>query len=405
MFKLLQITVDLNLSIGKISQAIGEKAMEYGWESWITYSARFGMNESQLKRIRSNVIKCGSIVDTYLHYIDFRLFDNEGLASKKSTRRLIEQIKLIDPDIIQLHDIHDHWINYPILLDCLAKLEKPVVWVQHDCWAFTGGCMYFDMIDCEKWKTGCISCPEKRTLLLNQAERNFNLKKKLLAKVNNLTFISVSDWIGNMLKVSVQMDRPIKTIHNGIDLSKFKPCAKKRKDGKFRILGVAAVWNARKGFSDFIKLRTLLSYDYEITLVGLSQKMINNLPPHIFGIRRTTNIDELAMLYSKSDVYVLPTYSDNYPTTNLEALACGTPVITYNTGGSPEAIDEKTGVVVEQGNIEALAAAIVNMRNNPLSSKDCRERAEQLFDEERCFEKYMDLYYNLLSTNRNQNNS
>lgn len=395
--KLLQISVGLGLSIGKISQAIGEKAMSYGWESWMTYSARSKASRPHLKTIKSNVIKCSSIIDSYIHYIDFRLFDNEGLASKSSTRKLINKIKEIKPDIIQLHDIHDHWMNYPILLSYLATLDIPIIWVQHDCWAFTGGCMYFDMIACDKWKTGCKSCPDKRTIILNQAERNFNLKAKLLSEIKNLIFISVSDWIGNLLKESSQRNRPIITIHNGIDISRFKPCAEKKKDGKFRIIGVAAVWNARKGFDDFISLRNILPNDYEITLVGLLQNKIDKLPDGIRGIQRTNSIEELAKLYSESDVYVLPTYSDNFPTTNLEALACGTPVITYNTGGSPEAIDEKTGIVVEQGNVGKLAEAIIRMRKNPLSPKDCRERAERLFDKDKCFEEYMELYNKLIS--------
>ncbi len=256
--------------------------------------------------------------------------------------------------------------------------------------------MYFDIIGCEKWKTGCYNCPEKRAIFKNQSERNFQLKKELLSKIKNLTFVPVSDWIGDMLKESVQKDRPIITIHNGIDLTKFKPVGSKINDGKFRIIGVAAVWSDRKGLSDFIKLRSMLSDDYEITLVGLSQKQIEKLPKGIKGLARTNSIEELAELYSQSDVYVLPTYSDNFPTTNLEALACGTPVITYNTGGSPEAVDKKTGVVVEQGNVVALANAIRQMKEMPLSPEACRRRAERLFDKDKCFEAYIGLYNKLL---------
>lgn len=393
---LLQITIGLGLSIGKISQAIGEKVIDNGWESWIAYSARSKSSPPHLKTVKSKVIKTGSTLDSYIHYAGFRLFDNEGLGSSASTKELVERIKEIQPDIIQLHNIHDHWINYPILFEYLATLETPVVWVQHDCWAFTGGCMYFDMLGCDHWKTGCKSCPDKRTWLLNQSERNFKLKRELLSKIKNLTFVPVSGWIGDMLKESAQKDRPIITIHNGIDLSRFKPTGKKMNDGRFRVLGVAAVWNERKGLSDFVKLRSMLSDDYEITLVGLPQKQIENLPQGINGLTRTNSIEELAELYSQSDVYVLPTYSDNFPTTNLEALACGTPVITYKTGGSPEAIDEKTGVVVEQGNMDALANAIMQMKDNPLSSEACRKRAIELFDKDKCFETYIDLYNKLL---------
>ena len=397
MSRLLQITIGLGLSIGKIAQAIGEKVMENGWESWIAYSARSKSSPPHLKTVKSKVIKNGSTLDSYIHYAGFRFFDNEGLGSKGATRQLVERIKEIKPDIIQLHNIHDHWLNYPILFEYLATLDTPVVWVQHDCWAFTGGCMYFDMLGCDKWQTGCKDCPDKRTWVLNQSERNFKLKRELLSKIKNLTFVPVSDWIGDMLKESAQKDRPIITIHNGIDLSRFKPTGKKLNDGKFRILGVAAVWNERKGLGDFVKLRSMLSDDYEITLVGLPQKQIESLPQGIKGLTRTNSIEELAEFYSQSDVYVLPTYSDNFPTTNLEALACGTPVVTYKTGGSPEAIDRKTGVVVEQGNVVALTNAIRQMRKNPLSSEDCVKRAHELFDKDKCFEAYIDLYNKLLN--------
>lgn len=394
--KLLQISIGLGLSIGKISQAIGEKAMGYGWESWMTYCARSRTSKPQLKTIKSNVIKVTSTLDSYMHYACFRLFDNEGLASKRASRKFVEKIKEINPDIIQLHNIHDHWLNYPILFEYLSTIDTPVVWVQHDCWAFTGGCMYFDNIGCDKWKTGCIGCPDKRAILINQAERNFKLKKGLLSNIKNLTFVPVSDWIGDMLRESTQKDRPIITIHNGIDLTKFKPIGGKINDGRFRIIGVAAVWSERKGLGDFVKLRSMLSDDYEITLVGLPQKQIDKLPAGIKGLKRTNSIEELAELYSQSDVYVLPTYSDNFPTTNLEALACGTPVITYNTGGSPEAVDNKTGVVVEQGNVVALANAIMQMNDSPLSSDACRKRAEELFDKDKCFEAYIQLFNRLL---------
>ena len=157
------------------------------------------------------------------------------------------------------------------------------------------------------------------------------------------------------------------------------------------------MWDARKGLGDFIKLHSLLPSDFEITLVGLTEKQLKKLPQVIIGITRTSNVTELAGLYSKSDVFVNPTYSDNFPTTNIEALACGTPVITYRTGGSPEAVDERTGVVIEQGNVEALAEAILKMKEQPLSSGACRKRAEEFFDKDKCFTKYISLYEKILA--------
>ena len=223
-------------------------------------------------------------------------------------------------------------------------------------------------------------------------------KKALLGNIKNLTFAPVSDWLHGLLEQSVQQSRPIVTIHNGVDLTKFRPVDRTNnsKLSKFKILGVAAIWDARKGLADFVELRSKLSEDYEITLVGLTSKQISSLPKGINGIQRTQNVEELVQLYSDANVFLNPTYSDNFPTTNIEALACGTPVITYRTGGSPEAIDKKTGVVVEQGDVNGVVEAIYRMKENPLSSADCRKRAEECFDKDKCFEKYVELYEKLI---------
>lgn len=377
------------LSTGKIAEDISKVAIRHGWETYTAWG-RFA------KPSVSTQIQVGSKLDTYMHYAAHRLFDREGLMSNGATRKLVQRIEEIKPDIIHLHNIHDHYLNYPLLFEYLAKADIPVVWTQHDCWSFTGGCMYFDLLNCDAWKSGCINCPEKRAFLANSAEKQLRLKQELLSHIKSLTFVPVSKWLAGLIKQSVQGHRDIITIHNGIDLTVFKPM-RGASSIKFNILGVAAVWHKRKGFDDFIKLREMLSEDFVITLVGLSPEQVKMLPPGIKGITRTSNLDEMVQLYSEADVFVNPTYSDNFPTTNIEALACGTPVITYKTGGSPEAVDTKTGVVIEQGNINALADAIMNMRDYPLSSEDCRKRAEDMFDKERCFEEYIDLYNKLLN--------
>ncbi len=391
--RILQINAGLSYSTGKITQQIGEKALENGFESWIAYTPRDSTSES-----KSNTITVGSRMDPYIHYLGHRLFDMEGQCSSKATRLLVEKIKQISPDIILLHNIHDHWLNIKILFECFATLDVPIIWVQHDCWAFTGGCMYFDMIHCNKWKVGCATCPDKRSLF-NRAEKNLSLKRDLISMINNIVFVPVSDWLGESLRLSIISNRPIITIHNGVDINIFKPYKMMSKETrKFDIIGVAAVWDARKGLNDFLKLRSILPLDdYSITLVGLKKKQIQSLPPGIEGIERTQSAEELAKLYSKADVFINPTYSDNFPTTNIEALACGTPVITYKTGGSPETIDEKTGRVVEQGNIKELVRTIFLLREKPLSSEICRQRAVELFDKDKCFDKYIELFNVLLN--------
>lgn len=390
MLKILQVNVVSNvLSTGKITNDIAHSSLTYGLNPYIAFG-REG------KKGFAKEIKIGSKIDVYLHYLGDKLFDNEGLCSKKATRDFLKKVDLLKPDIIHLHNIHDHYLNYPLLFQYIINNHIPVVWTQHDCWSFTGGCGYFDMTDCEEWKRGCKICNCRKHLLRNMSDRNYSLKKDYIDKIEKLVFVPVSNWLADLMKQSEYRNRDIRVIHNGIDIQKFKPVKIKHHSDKFKILGVAAPWSERKGLKDFVKLRGMLSDDYQITLVGLSDVQIKQLPKGIIGIKRTTNIDQLVELYSESDVFVNPTYSDNFPTTNLEALACGTPVITYSTGGSPEAIDQMTGVIVEQGNIVNMCNSIMKIRSEPFSSDTCRKRALMCFDKEKNFNRYIDIYYDLL---------
>ena len=393
---LLQINVTANWgSTGKIAEQIGLCAMSHEWKSYIAYGRMMNPSNSQL-------IKIGTKADVYAHFAEQLLFDDEGLGSRLATKRLIDKIKKINPDIVQLHNIHDHYLNYKILFDYLNKTNTKVVWTFHDCWAFTGHCFHFIQKNCDRWKTQCHDCPLKREYpktVLDRSYKNYNLKK-LLFGCKNLTIVPASYWMADFVKQSFLKDTRVDVIQNGVDLNVYRPCGEKLSvtDGKFRILAVSNVWCDDKGELDIYKLREMLPVDeYEMTMVGLSSAQVNNLPRDIKGIYRTQNVKELVRLYSESDVLVNPTYADTFPTVNLEALACGTPVITYKTGGSPEAIDQRTGAVVEQGSVEALAEAIRKMKIHPLSSDDCRKRAERHFDKDKCFQKYIELYDNVIS--------
>lgn len=393
---LLQINVTANWgSTGKIAEQIGLCAMAHGWNSYIAYGRMMNPSKSQL-------IKIDTKLENYAHYTEQLLFDDEGLGSRLATKRLISKIGQINPDIIHLHNIHDHYLNYKILFEYLNKTDTKVVWTFHDCWAFTGHCFHFVQKNCDRWKTQCHDCPLKNEYpktIFDRSYQNYNLKRLLFDGCKNLTVVPASYWMADFVKQSFLKDKRIEVIHNGVDLNVYRSCGEKpsTKDGKLRILAVSSVWNAGKGELDIYKLRNMLSNaEYEITMVGLSSGQIKNLPKGIRGIQRTQNVNDIVKLYSESDVLVNPTYADTFPTVNLEALAAGTPVITYRTGGSPEAIDERTGAVVEQGDVEALADVIRKMKVHPLLSDDCRRRAEQYFDKDKCFEKYLLLYQSLI---------
>lgn len=394
--KLLQINVTANWgSTGKIAEAIGVCASMHGWASIIAYGRYYNTSRLQLVRI-------GSAIETYWHYGMQRIFDNEGLCSKRATKKLIAEIKRIAPDIIQLHNIHDHYLNYQVLFEYLNSTDIKVVWTFHDCWAFTGHCFHFVTKNCKRWKSGCHDCPLKNEYpktLLDRSVRNYTLKKSLFAANENLTIVPCSEWMAGFVKESFLKDKKLKVIHNGIDLNIFKPLIiSRKKTDCYKVLAVSSLWTKEKGLFDICKLRALLSMDIEIVLVGVSPKQQKNLLDGVIGIQRTQNVGELVQLYNEADVLINPTYADTFPTVNLEALACGTPVITYNTGGSPEAIDENTGIVVPQGDVKALAEAILKLMREPLSSGACRKRAELYFDKDKCFKQYIDLYNELISS-------
>lgn len=391
---LLQINVTANWgSTGKIAEQIGLCAMMNGWESYIAYGRWCNPSKSHL-------IKVGNKLDMYMHYAEQRIRDNEGLCSRGATKRLIKLISEIRPDVVQLHNIHDHYLNYRLLFEYLNKTEIKVVWTMHDCWAFTGHCSHFITKGCERWKTDCFDCPLQREYpktLFDRSKKNFTMKKNLFGANNNLTIIACSEWIANFVRQSFLKNKSIRVINNGVDLNVFKNSASLCTNKKiFHVLAISNVWNKDKGFDDILNLRKILSSEYEMTIVGVTKQQLNSLPQGLVGIERTQNVQELVALYSKADVFINPTYADNFPTVNLEALACGTPVITYRTGGSPEAIDEKTGIVVEQGDVNGLVEAIYRMKEDPLSSADCRKRAEECFDKDKCFEKYVELYEKLI---------
>lgn len=303
-------------------------------------------------------IQIGTSWDYRWHGIITRAFDRHGFASKHATKVFLKWVAEYNPDVIWLHNLHGYYINVDLLFEYLKSCKKKIYWTLHDCWAFTGHCSYFDYVGCNKWKTSCYKCPQKKSypasIMISASKRNYKDKKIAFCGVNNLQIIVPSEWLKNLVKESFLREYPVDVVYNSIDNSVFKPTPsdfreKYNLQNKKIILGVAGIWEPRKGLNDFVKLADVLEDDYRIVLVGLNDEQIRSMPPNIIGLGKTNSARELAEVYTAADVFFNPTYEDNYPTVNLEAEACGTPVISYDTGGAKETLKNNArSMVIEK---------------------------------------------------------
>lgn len=405
--KIFQIAVEVNTgSTGTIAESIGKLVIKQGWKSYIAYG-RYACPSN------SEVIKISSAFDVALHVMATRLFDRHGMGSKNTTKKLISKIDKIKPDIIHLHHLHGYYINIELLFEYLHYSKIPVVWTFHDCWSVTGHCCYFDDIGCDKWKNECSNCPQLNdypaSLIFDRSKKNYYLKKTLFNKVQNLTIVSVSNWLKSIVDQSFLKNAAGTVIYNGVDVNTFKPLESITKtidnnyNNKFVILGVASPWSKRKGFADFIKFSNLLCDDELIVLVGLDKKLLKNLPHNIHGISRIEGKEELVKLYNRANVYVNLSVEETFGLTTAEALACGTPAIVYNSTAGPELLDEDTGFVIPKRDILRLrrAVSIIKENGKELYSAKCRARALKLFDESEKFGEYINLYKSLFKGNSN----
>lgn len=399
--RILQINADVNSgSSGRIAEDIGNLLIKSNHESYIAYGR--SINPSS-----SNLIKIGTQKDLVLHVLKSRFFDRHGFGSVGATKEFLKKVEEIRPNLIHLHNIHGYYLNIKELFNFISRKRIPIVWTLHDCWAFTGHCSYFDAVNCYRWQNECHSCPNlkgyPKSWFIDNSKINFRQKKTIFQQVEKMILVSPSAWLIENISSSFLSDRKHMVIHNGIDISRFRPI----NNGNLKsahnltrkyILGVANKWDRRKGIEDFIKLRSLVNPKIDIVLVGLSKELAGKLPSGITGISRTENIEELAEFYSGAEAFINPTYIDNFPSTNLEAMACGTPVITYRTGGSHESVNSTTGAVIEKGNIQELYLAInaVLKKGKMFYSKTCRKHIEINFNKQNKLGEYIGLYSNLL---------
>lgn len=397
--KVLQInTVCGRGSTGRIATDLLKCLKEKGYFGKIAYGIGPMLNAES-----SETIEIDTKLEYYVHNLFSRFTDKEGCYSIYATKRLIGQIEEYKPDIIHLHNIHGHYINYKILFNYLKKVKMPVVWTFHDCWSFTGHCSHFTIAKCEQWKNHCSYCSQLRCYpecyTKGNVKSNFTHKMQSFTGLDNLVIVTPSKWLAGLVKESFLKEYPVRVINNGIDLTKFQPKNgdqfrnKYNLKGKTVILGVASEWSERKGYSDFIKLSSEISENQKIVMVGVSDRQVEELPKSIIAIKKTNSVEELAEIYSAADVFLNFTYEDNFPTVNLEAMACGTPVITYKTGGSVEPITEETGIIIEQGDY---MAALNSIEQAKMLDRHIVASSAMQYSSKDKFNDYISLYKELL---------
>lgn len=381
-----------NGSTGKIAEGVMNVLDEKNIENYAFYGAGNSENKKAFKMNGKLYLK--------FNILKTRLFGKHGFYSHFATFRMIKKLKKTTPDVIHLHNIHGHYINVKMLFKYIKKNNIKTIWTLHDCWSFTGHCSHFDYCGCEKWKKGCFNCPEKLSYpvswIFDRSKTLYKEKKKAFCGVEDLTIVTPSIWLKDLVKQSFLKDYPVKVINNGIDLNAFKPVETDiRKEynieNDFVVMGIAFALNNRKGGKYIVDVATKMP-NIKFVIVGL--KTEEELPENVIVLPKTNSKEELAKIYSMADVFLNPTLEDNFPTVNLEALACGTPVITFETGGSPESVSEDVGIVVQKGNVDELCNAIIGIKikTKEYYTKNCVEKAKKMYDEKEKFLEYIRIY-------------
>lgn len=387
-------------STGRIATEIAKLVQKDGGECRIGYGVPGISADSEPFAYRT-----GSPVERKLHGAMRKLLDAEGYGSGLGTRQLIGEMRAFSPDLIHLHNLHGCYLNLSMLFDELARMNKPVVWTLHDCWPFTGHCAYFDYIGCDRWQSQCHDCPQKASyptcIGLSRARQNFEQKKRLFTQLQNLTFVAPCQWMTQPLSRSFLSCYPVRVISNGVNLAVFKPVDSDLRmrygiGEKKIVLSVASEWDERKGLRYLLEARQKAGDEYCFVVIGLSEQQVADLPDGMIGLTHTANAHELAEWYTAADCLANPTMEDNMPMVNLEALACGTPVAVFETGGCPEAVGE-CGRVIPQGDADALCEAIRQLcQMKPALRPLCLERVKD-FDSKKTFQSYLELYKELCS--------
>lgn len=401
--KLLQINSVVNTgSTGRIAEQLGQLAMAQGWESYIAYGR-------EARESKSKLIRIGGSIGVNLHALASKFLDCHGLCSKHATRSFLKQLDEIKPDVVHLHNIHGYYINYPMLLRYLKEHNIPTIITMHDFWLMTGHCAYINK-SCDRWKTGCGNCPRLDQYPASKTDcsaRNWQLKASLFIYMPNVTLVPVSYWLGRYVAESLLKNVKQNVIYNGIDTNVFKPfdgkASVKGVDwSKFTIMTIATRWTEANGYQDVMKLSSILPDNCQIVMVGLDEQQMTNLPKNIIGFRKTESFTQLQELYTKSDVIFNPNREVTFGLVTAEAMACGTPAIVLRDTAGEELVDEQTGYVIDSVEEVPELISTINQVDKNFMSKACRDRVRELFNAEKQFQKYIDLY-NRLICEKNEN--
>ena len=389
-------------SVGRLVVGLYHTLEANGYECLVAY----GRGEAPAG-VRS--YRIGQDLDVYIHGGMSRITDRHGFYSKRATEEFVDVIKDFKPDIIHLHNVHGYYLNIRVLFEYLKETDIRVIWTLHDCWTFTGHCSHFEYIGCMKWMTECNSCEQlneyPKSVAKDNSRQNFRDKKSLFTGLPDCTLVTPSEWLAGRVAQSYMGEYHTVVVNTGIDLDSFHPVKEERRDDNliFRlrnnlglrnknvILGVANPWRERKGLAQFVNLSKMLNERCQIVLLGLTDSQLNELPENIIGLSHTDSVEELAALYSMADIYVNLTLEDTFPTTNIEALACGTPVVTFRAGGSAESIDDTCGIAVERNSVQGVVAAIdtiLSQKNVNFTKEQCIRRA-MLYDRDIRFDEYI----------------
>ncbi len=385
-------------STGRICTDIAEVLEKEGHECKIAFG-----RETVPEKYKKFAVRIGTPLSSKIDGLKCRVFDNAGFNSKAATKKFLKWVREYNPDVIHLHNLHGYYINIELLFKFLKEFGKPVVWTLHDCWSFTGHCSHFANVSCYKWQTECDNrCVRQKayptSMFVSRAKQNFLKKKELFTSLSDLSLIVPSKWLASQVSESFLKEKEIKIIPNGLDLEGFKPIKSDFREkygfeNKKMILGVASAWGKNKGTEDFVALSQAVSDEYKVVLVGMTPDQAEKMPKEILVLPRTNSISELAEIYTAADIFFNPSRQETMGLTTVEAMACGTPVVTSNCTAVPEVVDENSGIVLENLEIDT----IINGIETVLAKEypNTRKRAEY-YEKSAQYKKYLEEYEKVL---------